>query len=347
MAKPLLLQVYMSNAGDDHRYPLHIQMWLVPEIDTILNTQGWKKVEKLWACQLTWHSSKLMTYSHMEIELLDNVNTLMGISLWDAMMWIQHPANPKFTLFHSINCHWKIIVMFWQFWNWAIHLPMLWLQQCYHTWCGPTKYNLDGWQSPKSPNSLNQMHGHKQPMLIGICTRIACAIEQWHPCPCNSQLQCTLLWGRHRWAQPPKQKCIQVDHKLMLDLVSTVKTAVSSIKIYKSSMKKMATPLQATQSTPNNRPATDDSQTITSQMITISQLTKQMLVLQSLKCRLIQKLTKNLAKCSPLWSRTPIYPHLPNAKASGLSRDTGQQSWQPCAQPMLLVHKHAWECAIM
>ncbi len=31
----------------------------------------------------------------------------MGMSLRDAMMAIKHPANPRFSLFHSIDCHWK------------------------------------------------------------------------------------------------------------------------------------------------------------------------------------------------------------------------------------------------
>jgi len=32
---------------------------------------------------------------------------MMGVSLWDAMMAIKHLANPRFSLFHLINHHWK------------------------------------------------------------------------------------------------------------------------------------------------------------------------------------------------------------------------------------------------
>jgi len=45
MAKPLLLQVYASKTAKDHEFPLGIQMRLVPEIDTILNTKGRKMLK--------------------------------------------------------------------------------------------------------------------------------------------------------------------------------------------------------------------------------------------------------------------------------------------------------------
>jgi len=47
VAKPRLLAVYTGNAGTDHIFPLHIQMRLVPEIDSVLNTHGWQKIDKL------------------------------------------------------------------------------------------------------------------------------------------------------------------------------------------------------------------------------------------------------------------------------------------------------------
>jgi len=42
-----------------------------------------------------------------EIEFLNKTNNHMGVSLRDAMMSLKHPANPRFSLFHSINKHWK------------------------------------------------------------------------------------------------------------------------------------------------------------------------------------------------------------------------------------------------
>jgi len=42
MAKPLLMQLYTSKTAEGHEFPLGIQMCLVLEIDTILNTKGQK-----------------------------------------------------------------------------------------------------------------------------------------------------------------------------------------------------------------------------------------------------------------------------------------------------------------
>jgi len=54
MAKPLLMVLYPSKPGEDHTFPMGIQMQLVPEIDLVLNQKGRKNVEKLCACQNSW-----------------------------------------------------------------------------------------------------------------------------------------------------------------------------------------------------------------------------------------------------------------------------------------------------
>jgi len=46
-AKPWLMTLCTGNASVDHRFPLHIQMQLVLEIDSVLNMQGQHKIEKL------------------------------------------------------------------------------------------------------------------------------------------------------------------------------------------------------------------------------------------------------------------------------------------------------------
>jgi len=102
-AKPRLL----GNTSTNHNFPLHIRMHLVPEIDSVLNTQGRRKIDKLCACQALWITSKLVTLKTWEIEFLDDTNKYMGLSLQDAMMSLKHPANPRFSLFHSIDKHWK------------------------------------------------------------------------------------------------------------------------------------------------------------------------------------------------------------------------------------------------
>jgi len=102
-----LLEIYAGNASTNHNFPLHIRMRLVPKIDLVLNTQGRRKIDKLQACQATWITSKLVTLKMWEIEFLDDTNKYMGLSLRDAMMSLKHPANPRFSLFLSINKHWK------------------------------------------------------------------------------------------------------------------------------------------------------------------------------------------------------------------------------------------------
>jgi len=106
MAKPLLMALFTSCPSLDHIFPLHIQMHLVPKIDSVLNIKGWKNVEKLHACQNTWNKSKLVYIKMWEIELLDSQSGILGLSLWDVMMAIHHPTNPKFALFHLINKLW-------------------------------------------------------------------------------------------------------------------------------------------------------------------------------------------------------------------------------------------------
>jgi len=40
MAKPLLMALHTNNPSADHKFPLHIQMQLVLEMDVVLNTKG-------------------------------------------------------------------------------------------------------------------------------------------------------------------------------------------------------------------------------------------------------------------------------------------------------------------
>jgi len=47
VAKPRLTELYEGNARIRHVFPLHIHMQLVPEIDSVLNKQGQRKINKL------------------------------------------------------------------------------------------------------------------------------------------------------------------------------------------------------------------------------------------------------------------------------------------------------------
>jgi len=80
-AKPQLMELYTGNVSIDHSFPLHIWMWLVPEIDSVLNTQGQCKINKLSACQATWTMTKLIMLKTWEIKFLDEHNPVMGVSL--------------------------------------------------------------------------------------------------------------------------------------------------------------------------------------------------------------------------------------------------------------------------
>jgi len=51
LAKPLLMELYTNKSAPGHAFLLHIQMQLVPEIDSILNTNGRANADQLCACQ--------------------------------------------------------------------------------------------------------------------------------------------------------------------------------------------------------------------------------------------------------------------------------------------------------
>jgi len=115
MAKPRLMEVYTSKPKPGHSFPLHIQMRLVPEMDSILNTKGCSNAERLRACQNTWTTEKLIFIKTWEIKLLNHYNLNMQMNLCMAMMSLQHPTNNKFALVHSIDRHWikKCHVLHW------------------------------------------------------------------------------------------------------------------------------------------------------------------------------------------------------------------------------------------
>jgi len=96
-----------TSQSEDHAFPLHIQMWLVPEINLVLNLKRRKNVEKLYTCQNTWNQTKFTFIKTWEIELLDSTRSrILWLLLQDAMMSIWHPTNGKFALFHSIDKLW-------------------------------------------------------------------------------------------------------------------------------------------------------------------------------------------------------------------------------------------------
>jgi len=97
------MALYTSKLAPSHIFLLQIRMWLVPEIDTILNTKGRANTDRLRACQNTWLAEKLAYIKTWEIELLDHYNCHVQMNLRMAMMSIPHPTNNKFALFHTID----------------------------------------------------------------------------------------------------------------------------------------------------------------------------------------------------------------------------------------------------
>jgi len=78
-----------TSQSEDHAFPLHIQMWLVPEINLVLNLKRRKNVEKFYTCQNTWNQTKFTFIKTWEIELLDSTRSrILWLLLQDAMMSI-------------------------------------------------------------------------------------------------------------------------------------------------------------------------------------------------------------------------------------------------------------------
>jgi len=151
------MQLYASKTAKDHEFLLGIHMQLVPEINTILKTKGWKNVEKLWACQNAWNTLKYTTIKILEFEMLDYFHTGINLLLCQATLLMPCPTNKKFTLFHSINkSHFKTCHSL------TVLRPMLTLPILPFSYFGdrnvlshPIVYQFDT-SNAKSRTSLNQ-----------------------------------------------------------------------------------------------------------------------------------------------------------------------------------------------
>jgi len=90
MAKLLLMAHYKSYPSTDHVFPLHMQMQLVPEINSVLH-QGQEKCGKVMCLPKYVEQDKIELYQDLGDQVLDSQSRLLWISLWDAMMAIWHP----------------------------------------------------------------------------------------------------------------------------------------------------------------------------------------------------------------------------------------------------------------
>jgi len=208
-------------------------MWmkLVPKIDSVLNTQGHHKIDKLRACQATWTTTKLITLKTWEIKFLDKQSLEMGMSLRDAMMAIKHPANPCFSLFHSIDKHWKdncYVITCLKSANSLAHV-MIAVLLPYIKWTLEAQYR--------------KVANKQVPKWFKTMARIRAVDAYWDPkeeCICNKSDEMLnvamadkdgLYWEADATEViPAKRKKIKVDKESVTDSVSTVKTAISSVK---------------------------------------------------------------------------------------------------------------------
>jgi len=112
---------------------------------------------------------------------------------------------------------------------------------------------------------------------------------------------------------PAKRKKIKVDKESVTDLVSTVKTAISSVKTRQTNSQQQK-PMEAMP--PAKNTTTQDAQTVVSQVLTITQLTEQVSILQLAHNKINSKLNK-LAKFIMAQSATNKSPSPSQRKAAG------------------------------
>jgi len=246
-------------------------MRLVPEIDTILNTKGRANADRLRVCQNTWLAEKLAYIKTWEIELLDHYNRHIQMNLQMAMMSIPHPTNNKFALFHTIDRHWieKCHV-----------LMVLKSAESYARAMIAGMLPYLQWKFGAYDNKKNYIAKWFQPTA-----RARAANAYWDPmeeCVKNTSNQILgeaiaedddLYWAAKKPVPEPtspKRKRVQVEEESLDDTVSTIKSGLSTKKTRKSA-KKPTGSSDGKQNSSNQQ----DSQTITSQATSISQLTEQ------------------------------------------------------------------------
>jgi len=278
MAKPLILALYTSKPGLGHQFPLHIRMRIVPEMDSVLNTKGRQNVDKLRACQNTWLSGKLIQIKTWEIVLLDDESDELGMTLRDAMMDLRHPTNQNFNLFHSIdkhfreNCHVLTVLKSAESYAHAMIAAMLpyLLWQHAQSKPGPKASALKKWFSPAARRRAEDAFW---------CPKDAC-VKNASDLMLAEALDAEdgLYWEEVATPKPPspKRKRPQAEEESLNDSVPTVDTAMSAKKVPKSALKGDST-------TSRTKPQTrfvNETQTVASQVTTISQLTEIVSVVQ-------------------------------------------------------------------
>jgi len=234
IAKPLITALYTSNPTADHKFPLHIRMRLVPEIDAVLNTKGQQNIDKLRSCQKTW----LAGIKTWEIELLDDESEELGMTLRDAMMALRHPTNPKFALFHLIDKHFRdacYVLTVLKLAESQAHamiaamLPYL-LWQHAHSKSGPKASALKKWFSPTAWHRADDAYW---------CLKDECIKNQSDAMLAAALADNDDLYWEMDVTKPPSPKLKRppAEEESIDDTVSTINTAMSAEKTQKSAIK--------------------------------------------------------------------------------------------------------------
>jgi len=323
IAKPLITALYTSKPTTDHQFPLHVRLWLVPKIGVVLNMKGCQNVEKLRSCQKTWLSGKLVEIKTWEIELLDDESEELGMTLRDAMMALRHPTNPKFALFHSIDKHFRdacYVLTVLKSAESQAHamiaamLPYL-LWQHVHSKSGPKASALKKWFSPTARRHADDAYW---------CPKDECVKNQ-----SNEMLAVALAdnddlyWEMDVLKPPsPKRKRPQAEEESLDDTVSMVNTAMSVKKKNPKSVLKSA-PLTVARNSQQTRFA-NDTQTVTSQVTSISQLTDMVSAVQQENKMIMSRFDK-LAKQMEALLTVQQVPNNSSSPAGGHGSESGRK----------------------
>jgi len=194
--------------------------------------------------------------------------------LWDMMMMIHHPSNPKFALFHSVDKSWREVCYI---------LTILKLAESYaHAMISALLPFLQ-WKFTKE-------RGDQVASLIAkwftptAWVWVADAYwDPWDKCiknTSNKMLELVtaddddLYWEAKVTLQPVKWKRTQIDKESLNDSVLTVKTAVTQKKTAAKSILKAQTQMATTTGT-NTQGGTTDANMVMSQTSVISHLMEQ------------------------------------------------------------------------
>jgi len=182
-----------------------------------------------------------------------------------------------------------MIVILSHAWSWQTRSPMPWLQHFCRTWNRGWRSNTVGLPQNKYQNGSNPQQGSEWPMLIGTQKKNASATKVTKCLMWPSWILMFYTGKRRQQNLPHPSEKNRVEKKLVADSLSVVKTVVSSLKTLKS---KATTTTHTVAKQQNHTSSATNSQTVASQMSTITQLMEQVSILQLAHNKINSKLDK-------------------------------------------------------